>query len=72
MWKIQNTRLVKVANIFDRLSQEDAIKESITTLLMGFTEAEIVKLFSSAYLTLHESYFNEWDTYVERKGLYSK
>lgn len=69
---LEDEELKQKAKTFAAILKEASLKENVDVLLMGFTEAEAVKLFANTYLALRVSFFNELDTYAELKGLDTK
>ncbi len=69
---ISDINSVKKANEFADMLIDCADKKDVKKLVMGYSEAEAVKLFANTYLALRVSYFNELDTYAELKNLKTK
>lgn len=69
---LSDDKLTEKALIFAQMIRAGAIKKDVEIKVMGFSEAEAVKLFANTYLALRVSFFNELDTYAELKGLDTK
>lgn len=66
---LSDEKALKTAHQLMQLLHQCAKKKDIKTYLMGTKEAEAVKLFANTYLALRVSFFNELDSYAERKSL---
>lgn len=66
---LHDKTLTKAAEKFASLLKECSLKDNIETIVMGFKEAESVKLFVNSYLAMRVGFFNELDIYAETNGL---
>jgi UDPglucose 6-dehydrogenase len=69
---MQDAEVVAQAQVFADMLAACALKENVDTRIMGFQEAEAVKLFANTYLALRISFFNELDSYAYLHGLDTK
>lgn len=60
------------AKKFSEILSNSALKTDVPIVLLGWKEAEAVKLFSNAYLAMRIGFFNELDTFAEFHGLDAK
>ena len=67
-----NKKSVEGGKQFLSLLKKCSLKADVKTYILGFSEAEAVKLFSNTFLALRVSYFNELDTFAIKNGLDSK
>ena len=51
---------------------KELINDDVPVLVTSGTEAELIKLYSNAFLALRVAFFNEIDTYAELENLNSK
>ncbi|MCQ2070094.1 MAG: nucleotide sugar dehydrogenase [archaeon] len=66
---IPSENLRDKAERFVRLLAECCMEKDVTTMIIGSTEAESVKLFSNTYLAMRVAYFNELDMFAQMHGL---
>ncbi|QCQ04702.1 nucleotide sugar dehydrogenase [Ligilactobacillus animalis] len=57
------------AKKYSQLLKETCLKKDVEELFVTSTEAEVIKLFSNAYLAMRVAFFNEVDNFSELRNL---
>lgn len=60
------------AYLFSELMVNASESKSVPVVFTESAEAEAIKLFSNTYLAMRVAFFNELDTYAQKKGLETK
>lgn len=65
----KDERSLHLAETFANVLNQVSVKKNNKIMIMNYSEAEAVKLFSNTYLAMRVSFFNELDTCAEIIGL---